>query len=148
MSGSTLYERDFHAWAEQQARLLRTGQLAEADIAHIAEEIESMGRSEKRELVNRLAVLLTHLLRWRFQAGLRSTSWRLTIEEQRTRLADHLDDNPSLRAILPAALGQAWRLARLGAAQETGLERENFPPDLPWSFTEIANPAFWPDTAP
>jgi hypothetical protein len=56
MSAPTPSELDFHAWAEQQAGLLRAGRLSEADIAHIAEEIESMGRSQKRELVNRLAV--------------------------------------------------------------------------------------------
>lgn len=92
--------------------------------------------------------MLTHLLKWGFQAGLRSTSWRLTIEEQRTRLADHLDDNPRLRALLPAALAQAWRLARLGAARETGLDRDGFPAEPPRSFAAIAGPDLWPDAAP
>lgn len=62
-----LYERDFFAWANQQAALLRAGQFAEADIEHIAEEIESMGRSEKRELLSWLATLLMHLLKWQAQ---------------------------------------------------------------------------------
>ncbi len=62
-----LYDRDFYAWANEQASLLRSGRVAEADIEHIAEEIETMGRSEKRELVNRLTVLLLHLLKWQFQ---------------------------------------------------------------------------------
>jgi hypothetical protein len=86
MSNATLYDQDFHAWANEQAALLRAGRLSEAGIAHIAEEIESMGRSEKRELVNRLAVLLTHLLKWQHQPGHRGNSWRLAIEEQRERL--------------------------------------------------------------
>src|SRR5277367_4729636 len=90
---SALYERDFYAWAIEQAALLRAGKLSVADVEHIAEEIESMGRSEKRELVNRLAVLLTHLLKWQFQPGLRGNSWRLSIEEQLYRLEDHLNDN-------------------------------------------------------
>ncbi len=51
-----LYERDFFAWANQQAALLRSGQFAQADIEHIAEEIESMGRGEKRELLGRLVI--------------------------------------------------------------------------------------------
>jgi hypothetical protein len=55
---NTLYERDFHAWANQQAALLRAGQLSDADIENIAEEIESMGRSEKREPIGRPTVLL------------------------------------------------------------------------------------------
>ena len=77
------YERDFYAWANEQAALLRAGRLGEADFKHIAEEIESMGKTEKRELVSRLTVLLLHLLKWRFQPELRSANWRLTVEEQR-----------------------------------------------------------------
>ncbi|MSW82828.1 MAG: DUF29 family protein, partial [Actinobacteria bacterium] len=75
---TSLYEADFYAWANQQAALLRRGKLSSADIAHIAEEIESMGKSEKRELINRLTVLLLQLLKWRFQPGLRGNSWRYT----------------------------------------------------------------------
>ncbi len=118
---SNSYQSDFYGWAVEQARLLRAGRLGEADIANIAEEIESMGRSEKRELVNRLAVLLAHLLKWQFQPGLRGNSWRLTIIEQRLRLAAHLKDNPSLRPYLPEAFGDAWRLAAVMAERETGL---------------------------
>ena len=64
---SPLYDQDFFAWSRQQAELLRAGDLARADIEHIAEEIESMGRTEKRELISRLTVLLLHLLEWRYQ---------------------------------------------------------------------------------
>ena len=77
------YERDFYAWANEQAALLREGKLAEADIAHIAEEIESMGQTEKRELVSRLTLLALHLLKWHYQPGLRGPSWRSTIRLQR-----------------------------------------------------------------
>ena len=66
------YQRDFYAWAKEQAALLRAGKVAEADLAHIAEEIDSMGRTEKRELVSRLTVLLLHLLKWRFQRTYRA----------------------------------------------------------------------------
>lgn len=76
---NTLYDQDFYAWANQQAALLRAGRLSEADIENIAEEIESMGRGEKRELVNRLTVLLLHLLKWQFQPSHRGNSWRLSI---------------------------------------------------------------------
>ncbi len=144
MRNSQLYEQDFHAWANEQAALLRAGRLAEADIEHIAEEIESMGKTEKRELVNRLAVLLTHLLKWQYQPTLRGTSWRLTIEEQRQRLTDHLEDNPSLKATLSTSLGAAYRLARIVATRETGLRRETFPPTCPWSPEQTMTEDFWP----
>ncbi|MFL5288554.1 MAG: DUF29 domain-containing protein [Rhodopila sp.] len=142
---NSLYDQDFFAWANEQARLLRAGRLSEADIAHIAEEIESMGRSEKRELVNRLSVLLMHLLKWRFQPSVRGTSWRLTIEEQRQRLADHLLDNPSLKATLDASIASGYRLAILGAARETGLDRAVFPAACPWSFEQFMDEDFWPE---
>ena len=83
---NTLYERDFHAWANQQAALLRAGQLSDADIENIAEEIESIGRTQRSELVNRLIVLLVHLMKWRWQPGLRGASWRLIVKEQRRAL--------------------------------------------------------------
>ncbi len=94
------YDRDFYAWANEQAALLREGKLAQADIEHIAEEIESMGRTEKRELVSRLTVLLLHLLKWRFQSEMRGKSWRLSIQGQRYQISDHMADNPSLKAKL------------------------------------------------
>jgi hypothetical protein len=142
---NSLYEQDFYAWANEQAALLRAGKLADADIENIAEEIESMGRSEKRELVNRLTVLLLHLLKWQFQPGLRGNSWRLSVEEQRYRLVDHLNDNPSLQAQLDKAMRDAYRLALIEAERETGLARDTFPPKCSYSFAEAMQPDFWPE---
>jgi len=138
------YETDFYAWANEQVALLRAGNLAAADIDNIAEEIESMGRSEKRELVNRLAVLLTHLLKWRFQPARRSKSWRLTIVGQRLRLADHLKDNPSLMAKLDDAIQNAYRLALVDAERQTHLDRESSPDPCLWTSTQILDEEFWP----
>jgi hypothetical protein len=141
---SALYDSDFYAWSREQADLLRAGKLAQADIEHIAEEIDSMGRTEKRELVSRLTVLLMHLLKWRFQAEKRGASWEATIEVQRNRLIDHLDDNPSLKPLLPQALAKAYRDARLEAAAETGLAIATFPEACPWSTEQALDGAFWP----
>ena len=139
-----LYEQDFYAWANEQAALLRAGNLAAADIENIAEEIESMGRTEKRELVSRLAVLLLHLLKWRHQPLLQGPSWRTTIVNQRFEIADHLADNPSLKSQLPEALTRAYRRALGEAALETGLPEKTFPPACPWSFERITREDFWP----
>ena len=76
------YKQDFYAWAMQTAQALREGRLSEADLEHVAEELEDMGRSEKRALTNRLAVLLRHLLKWWHQPERRGNNWRYTIEEQ------------------------------------------------------------------
>ena len=142
---NSLYESDFYAWANQQAALLRAGRLAEADIENIAEEIESMGRSERRELVNRLAVLLQHLLKWQFQPLFRGASWRLTIEEQRYRLEDHLKDNPSLKSQLPQAMREAYRLAVVQALRETGFDRGTFPAGCAFTYEHAMDPDFWPE---
>ena len=144
-ANTTLYDTDFHAWANEQAALLRAGRLTEADIENIAEEIESMGRSEKRELINRLSVLMLHLLKWRYQPSFRSSSWRSTVQEQRYRLDDHLKDNPSLKSHLEEAAYSAYRLARLEAVKETGLEPEIFPLLCSFTFEQAMNPDFWPD---
>ena len=142
---NTLYDRDFYAWANEQATLLRAGQFGRADIDNIAEEIECMGRSEKRELINRLIVLLQHLLQWQFQPGLRGNSWRLTIANQRLALEDHLQDNPSLKAQIDSAMHTAYRRAKGEAERETGLPPETFPATCPFSFDQVASAAFWPD---
>jgi hypothetical protein len=144
---NSLYERDFYAWANEQASLLRARRLAEADLENIAEEIESMGRSEKRELVSRLKVLLTHLLKWQFQPMLQSKSWRNTIAVQRDDLADHLADNPSLKDKVPESLTSAYRKAILAAATETGLDTANLPAVCPWTYEQIMDDTFWPDDA-
>jgi hypothetical protein len=141
---TTQYEHDFYAWSTEQAALLRAGKLAEADIERIAEEIGSLGRNEKRELVNRLTVLLAHLLKWRFQPALRGNSGRLSIEEQRYRLEDHLNDNPSLRSLRDVAMRDAYRLALVEAERETGLARETFPPVCPYTFEQAIDADFWP----
>jgi len=139
------YDADFYGWANEQAALLRAGRLAEADLANIAEEIESMGRSEKRELVSRLSVLLTHLLKWRYQPGGRGSSWRASIIVQRDRLEDHLDDNLSLKPQIPKALQRAYKSAVVVAGDETKLGEAAFPQACPWSFDDIANSDFWPE---
>jgi hypothetical protein len=141
---SPLYDRDFYAWSLQQAELLRKGRLADADIEHIAEEIDSMGRTEKRELISRLSVLLLHLMKWRYQPDKRTPSWEASVRVQRNRLVDHLDDNPSLKPSLPNALASAYRDASLEAVAETGLPGDTFPDACPWTIEQILDGAFWP----
>jgi len=144
---TSLYEQDFYAWANQQAGLLRAGQLSAADIEHIAEEIESMGRSEKRELVSRLEILLLHLLKWQFQPERRGTSWEVSITNSRDQIADHLADNPSLNTRISESIETAYRRARGDARAETGLVASTFPLTCPWSFEQIMTADFWPETS-
>ncbi len=147
MPAPSLYEQDFYAWANEQAALLRAGDLTAADIINIAEEIESIGKTEQRELENRLAVLLSHLLKWQFQPMRRCPSWEATIRVQRRDLARHIDRNPSLKPQIADAISYAYENARIEAAAETGLLESTFPAPCSWSFEQIMDAQFWPGGA-
>jgi hypothetical protein len=99
------YDDDFYAWANEQATLLHDGRVAEADIERIALEIESMGKTEKRELVARLTIRLRHLHKWAFQPNLRGRSWRLSIKEHRKEVVNHFADNPEPQIETPGGDG-------------------------------------------
>jgi hypothetical protein len=144
---NTIYERDFHAWTNEQATLLRAGCLSDIDVAHVAEEIEALGRSERRELVNRLSVLLLHLLKWSYQPDLRGRSWELTVKEQRRQLARHLKNNPSLGSWTDEAMADAYGDAVLRAELEMNLLRDMLPWSCPYRFEQAMDEAFWPDPA-
>lgn len=144
---STSYEADFFAWANEQAALLRAGKLSAADIEHIAEEIEDMGRAEQRELENRLKQLLLHLLKWRFQPERRGSSWQASIRIQRVEIAKHIKKNPSLKADIAETMSDAYEVAQIAAAGETGLLETVFPAECPWSYEQIMDAGFWPDAA-
>ena len=130
------YERDFCKWSFRQAKLLRAGKLTEADIENIAEEIESMGKSEKRELISRLKVLFLHLLKWDYQPAKQSKSWKNTIKVQRMEIFDHLEDNPSLKSKMAEIMDKAYSRARVEASTETGLDETAFPDICPYNFKE------------
>ncbi len=133
----SLYEQDFYQWTIEQANLLKAGALGQLDVTNLIEEMESMGRSEKKELVNRLVVLIAHLLKWDYQPERRGWSWDLTIREQRLKLADHLFDNPSLKAVLGDAIISAYRQAILKAMRETRLCESAFPESCPYTIEQI-----------
>ena len=141
-----LYERDFYAWTEEQAALLRAGQYTFADIENIVEEIETMGRGENREMVNRLAVLMMHLLKWEFQPVFQSRSWRSTINEQHRALQVHLKANPSLKLKLDTGIIDAYSAAVHKAVDETGISFQKFPPQCPYTFAQMMDDDFFPLT--
>ena len=139
---SSTHENDFYAWTQEQAHLLKTGQLQQIDRQNIAEELEDMGRSEKRQLESRLEVLIMHLLKWQFQPNLRSRSWQLTIKEQLLRLEKLLQKNPSLQPNLTEIIEDIYPLATLSAERETGLSL--FPETCPYTLVEILSAEFLP----
>ncbi|MFM2061790.1 MAG: hypothetical protein RLZZ507_1460 [Cyanobacteriota bacterium] len=138
----TTHDNDFYAWTQEQAHLLKNQQFHQIDFAHIAEELEDMGRSEKRELESRLEILIMHLLKWQFQPNLRSRNWQLTIKEQRLRLEKLLQENPSLQSFLADSLEKIYQLTTIISERETGLS--SFPETCPYSLTEIFTQEFLP----
>ena len=144
-STASLYESDFHQWASRTAEMLRAGTVEESELGHIAEEIESMGISQRRELLGGVRILLIHLLKWRFQPGLRSASWRIIINGQRREIADLLDQMPSLRPVLAAGFDKTYARATADAADETGLPNTDFPRQCPFSLDQALNLDFLPE---
>jgi Domain of unknown function DUF29 len=142
---AAVYDEDFFAWTEEQARLLRAGELAEIDALNLAEEIESVGRSDRREIRSRLTVLLTHLLKWCCQPGARSSGWSGTIREQRDQIELILEDSPSLRPVIAEALSRAYKKARVIASEETSLPEATFPADCPFTPDQILAEDFLPE---
>ncbi|TRW90039.1 DUF29 domain-containing protein [Candidatus Methylobacter oryzae] len=139
------YEKDFYGWTQEQAALLRAGRLTELDIENLIEEVETMGRSEKRELESRLTVLLLHLLKWKYQDVRRGRSWELSIIEQRLKFEETLGENPGLKPQLGAILLKAYKYAVIQASRETHLSRSVFPTECPWTFEQITDDNFFPD---
>jgi len=144
MKAVELYERDFYRWAIHNADLLSAGEIAKADIQHIAEEIRDMGSRERRELLSRLRILLAHLLKWQAQPEHQSRSWRATVLNQRHEIGALLDEMPSLRRLLEEALPTAYGRAVEMAAAETGFPRSRFPKECPFSLKKVLDTRFWP----
>jgi Domain of unknown function DUF29 len=141
----SLYDRDFVGWTEQVAEALRRGDWAALDVANLIEEVEALGKSDRRAIKSRLEVLLMHLLKWQFQPEQRSRSWQATILEQRLRIADILEDSPSLKNYWPTVVDAAHDGARKLAAIETGLAVERFPVTCEYAIGQMLNEAYLPE---
>jgi len=139
------YDTDFYAWTLHNAESIRQGRFSEIDLEHVAEELESMGRSDKSKLTRRLAILLAHLLKWQYQPNRRSRSWMLTIKEQRIRITRQLKESPSLKYELNITLEEAYEEASVIAARQTGLDESIFPERCPFSFEQCLDIKFLPE---
>ncbi|WP_071189489.1 DUF29 domain-containing protein [Trichormus sp. NMC-1] len=138
----SLYEQDFYLWTKAIVQHLKENRFNEIDIPNLIEEIESMGRSEKRELKSRLIVLLMHLLKWQYQPEKRSESWRSTITEQRICIEALLEDSPSLQPLLTEVFADCYDKARLKLSEETGIKLNFFPKESPFTLDETLNDYF------
>ena len=144
MNIQSTYERDYYHWLQKTAQLLRDGDLAALDRLHLAEEIEDMGKSEKRAVESNLEIILMHLLKYKYQPDQRSNSWRFTILEHRDRLEKSFRDSPSLQSYFANIFTDCYDRARRKAAVETGLSLNTFPVLSPFTPEETLNLDFLP----
>ena len=141
---------NFYGWTREQARALRASAAASrvdlpapVDFANLAEEIESLGISQLRELYSRYRVLLAHLLKWQHQPDHRTPSWRTTIRTQRDEIAKALRLSPGLKLKRQAELDEAYAGAREDAADD-GARVPAVSERCPYALDEVEDRAFWP----
>jgi len=140
-----LYDRDMYRWTRQQARLLRAGRVSELDLQNLAEEIESLGNRDYRELRSRLQLILMHLLKWQCQSSKRTGSWRSTLRTQRHEVEGLLRQSPSLRRHLASMMATSYPIARESAADETSLPLDVFPSACPYTAEQVLDTTFLPN---
>ena len=140
------YETDFYLWTQQQADLLRQAQFnrIDLDLGNIAEEIESMGKRDRRSISSYVQNVLLHLLKWRYQPEQRGASWRLSIENARDQILNLLDESPSLKSEMGKFATKEYQRALRNAAGETGLPLTTFPEQCPFTIEQIIGD-WWPD---
>jgi hypothetical protein len=141
---NSLYERDFYAWTQEQAQLLRERRWHDIDVENLVEEVAGVGRSDKREIESRLDVLIAHLLKWKYQPGARSSGWTGTIAEQRRRLERVLQDSPSLKPFVTEVFEDCYLAGRLRASQESGIDFTVFPDRAPFAVEQVLDEGFLP----
>lgn len=139
------YQTDFYGWTQEQASLLKAGRLSELDRENLIEEVEIMGRSEKRELKSRLQVLLVNLLKWQYQPVARERNDELIISVQRDEFLEILEDNPSLKPQINNILTKSYFKAKKQTAIEIYLNKNTFPDTCPWNLSQILDDNFYPD---
>ena len=139
------YDTDFYAWTQAQAAAIRAGTWDAVDRAHLAEEVEDVGKSERRAVVSHLRVLLTHLLKWEYQPERRSDGWMDSMLHAQIEAQTILDDSPSLSPELPALVTRAYTRARRVAARETRLDLVTFPDRCAWSPDHLLHPEIVPE---
>ncbi len=145
MIQTTLYDKDYCLWLEETVQLLREGRLTELDINNLIEEIEDMGRSEKKAVKSNLKIVLCHLLKYKYQPEKRSRSWLSTIFEHRDRLEDDFAESPSLKRYFDQVFEPCYQKARKQASIETGFPLETFPINCPFTTEEVLDMDYLPE---
>jgi hypothetical protein len=146
-TNTALYDQDFYTWALTTAAAIRHGEWQDLDLAHVAEEIESLGISRAHAVTSHLKQLVMHLLKWQYQPSRQQTghSWESTIINARSEIAALLDENPGLKPHLEAFLSKAYPTARRLARAQTRLPLTMFPETCPWTLEQMLDDDFFPE---
>jgi len=136
------YLVDFNSWIDQTVQLLRQRRWREIDVKHLIEEIEDLGKSERRGIASQLTRLLLHLLKWQYQPQRRSDSWLDSITDARTQIDLAIEDSPSLKNYPAEQLEESYHRARRQAAKQTGVQVSVFPEECPYPL-ELALDEDW-----
>ncbi|MEB3337675.1 MAG: DUF29 domain-containing protein [Leptolyngbyaceae bacterium] len=143
----TLYGSDFYLWVQTTAELLKEGKFEQLDLENLIEEIETMGRNEKRELKSRLTVLIEHLLKlkyWTEEKEANARGWRSTVVEQREQLLDLLKDSPSLKIVLENIFLDCYENARKNNIRKYAISPQLFPEQVSFLLEEVLDEDFLP----
>lgn len=138
------YEQDFYVWLQRNIDLLKQGKFNEIDVDILVDELESMGKRDKRELTSRLMILIAHLLKWQFQPNNQSNRWHGSIDEQRLQIIRQLEDSLSLKTQLSESIKSAYPDALKLAVKETTLPLNTFPNTCPYSISQLLDEDFYP----
>ena len=131
---SELYDQDFYLWTKEQAEALRRAKHSNLplDWENLAEEIESLGKSDRRELRSQIRRILRHLFKLAAcPAREPRAGWRSTINDGRGEIEDVLRDSPSLAREIDALIAEEIDLAAKFAAAD--LEQCGEPGDAVWA---------------
>ena len=121
------YERDLVLWAQATAQLLREQRWEAIDLAHLIEEVEDLGKSERSAIGSQMERIMVHLLKWQYQPQRRSDSWLDSINDGRSQIRRKIEDSPSLRNYPEAILQKEYARAWQEASRQTGLPLNIFP---------------------
>jgi len=146
-SGKSLYQEDFYGWLQETANLLKEHRFEKLDLENLIEEIETMGRSEKRELESRLTIIAEHLLKltyWLTEKETNAQGWRSTVVEQRRQVQSLLKESPSLRRLIPEIWIDCYLAAREDTFRKYQLAADLFPIEPPFTLEEILDYDYLP----
>lgn len=139
------YLVDFNRWIDHTAQLLRDRRWQEIEVDHLIEEVEDLGKSQRRAIASQLTRILLHLLKWRYQPERRSDSWLDSITDARTQLELAIEESPSLKEYPLEKLEDSYQRARRQAAQQTNLDISLFPESCPFAIANILDESWLPE---